>query len=333
VSVNLNIPYSAQYNTMNKEGHECPPPVFGAPTLVWHLGISPHEVEKRVPRDAPLKESHEEAAKEYDRTRRDFFRDVNTLLRMLQEPIRHPRGAPWVFVPDCVPRPWVASAAALGDPFRVTEPEHIRFTLWWPDVIAQAHPEPTVDALRIKVHATAYRDYVTLSFYLDAGKPWDRSPFIRGDATVGDRRRRIFQHVQTVYDKCEPRLAGSHGARPMVEKEILPELDISATDAADLMQSSRFLYTELWDELWGALRIPPMETSALVTQISATRQNTAELRSIANAVASAHVWLNQAIFWLRLFSALVAVAALFLGTGGFSGLQKLFSWILERFAQ
>jgi hypothetical protein len=87
VNANLSIPYSAQYNTINKEGHECPPPVFGAPALVWHLGISPHEVDKRVSRDLPLKEFHEESAKEYERTRREFFRDINKLLRMLQEPI------------------------------------------------------------------------------------------------------------------------------------------------------------------------------------------------------------------------------------------------------
>jgi hypothetical protein len=141
----------------------------------------------------------------------------------------------------------------------VIEPEHIRFTLWWPDDITRIQPEPTEDALRIKVHATAFRDYVTISFYLDAGKPWNRPSFIRGDATIGSRRGRIFGHVQTVYDKCEPRLAGSRGNRPMVEKEILPEQDVSSADAADLMGASRFLYTELWDEFWDALQIPPMD--------------------------------------------------------------------------
>jgi hypothetical protein len=76
-----------------------------------------------------------------------------------------------------------------------------------------------------------------------------------------------------------------------------------------------------------------IETSALVTQISATRQNTAELRIIAEAVASANAWLGYAIFWLRLFSIVVAVASLFVGSGGFEGIGRIVKWFLERIGQ
>ena len=54
MSANLNIPYSAQYNTTTREGHEHPPPTFGAPTLVWHLAISPHWPDEHPGLDASI---------------------------------------------------------------------------------------------------------------------------------------------------------------------------------------------------------------------------------------------------------------------------------------
>jgi hypothetical protein len=257
---------------MNKEGHECPPPTFGAPTLVWHLGISPHEEEVEEPGDSwlcsnwgwfcprakPLAREHEEAAERYDLKRRDFFRDINRLLRLLHD-LAHPRRPPVLFRPDHVPRPWSADEWKQGNPFRVTDPENIRFTLWWPDQLPVMHAEPQVDALRIKVHATAYRDYVTLSLYLDAGKPWNRAAYRRGQRVDGVRRQRIFDAVRTIHDKCEPRLAVSQGTRPIVEAEVLPESGLHPSDAAALMGASRYLYSEVWDDFWHAASLPPLD--------------------------------------------------------------------------
>jgi hypothetical protein len=272
VNIIPNIPYSAQYNMMNREGHECPPPAFGAPTLVWHLGISPHEEEEKEKRESwlcrnvgifsppvkPLAEEHEELAEKYDTTRQNFFLDINELLRLLHQ-LAHPRRPLKPFKADYVPRPWLIKDWEQGNPFRVTDPENIRFTLWWPDALPAMHSEPQTDALRIKVHATAFRDYVTISLYLDAGKAWNGPTFTRGSRVSGNRRQRIFDEVQTIYDKCERRLAGSQGARPIVEEEILPERSLSGTDAAALMGASRFLYSQLWDEFWRALGIPPLD--------------------------------------------------------------------------
>jgi hypothetical protein len=268
------IPYSAQYNMMNREGHECPPPTFGAPTLVWHLGISPHEEDEKLeqvsslcrllrrfypPAVEHLAQKHAKLAEKYDRTRRDFFRDINVLLFGFHDPLAHPRGALVPFRPDRVPRPWTEDEWTQGNPFRVTDPENIRFTLWWPDQLPLMHAQPQIDALRIKVHATAYRDYVTISIYLDAGKPWNQPAYLRGQRVQGRRRQAIFDEVQTIYDLCEARLGGSQGARPLVQEEILPEGSLSPTDAAALMRASRYLYSEVWDEFWDALQLPPLD--------------------------------------------------------------------------
>jgi hypothetical protein len=272
VSIIPTIPYSAQYNMMNKEGHECPPPTFGAPTLIWHLGISPHEeTEQERPngrsrrnagifwgrRTRRLADEHHELAQKYELTRQRFFRDVNALLRLLHDALAHPRNRFKPFKADHVPRPWDPTQCTLGSPFRVTEPENLRFTLWWPDTLPVMHAAPQIDALRIKVHATAYRDYVTISLYLDAGKTWNGPAFTREHRVEGNRRRRIFDEVQAIYDRCESRLGGSPGARPIVQEEILPEQSLSEPDAAALMRASRFLYSELWDEFWESLGLPP----------------------------------------------------------------------------
>src|SRR5262249_27994792 len=135
---------------------------------------------------------------------------------------------------------------------------NIRFTLWWRDTPADADAEPSSDALRLKVHASAYRDYVTLSFYIDAGRAWNVSGLTHGEAIVGSCRRQIFDHIQSIYVIWERRLAGVPGARPMVERDLLPEQDISKENAAALMRSSLFLYSELWDKLWQSLSIAPL---------------------------------------------------------------------------
>ena len=108
MSVSMNIPYSAQYDVMNKEGHERPPPFFGTPTLIWHLAISPHE-EVRAPRDATLDKMHTDLARRYERTREAFFRDINAILTSLQERASYPPRAPGDmkrFNANAVPGPW-----------------------------------------------------------------------------------------------------------------------------------------------------------------------------------------------------------------------------------
>src|SRR5262249_49931301 len=95
-------------------GHECPPPTLGARTLVWHLGISPHEEEARRPgwlrrggqcllrqlvrplrwvrpRDDSLAEEHPRRAKKYDLGRVAFYADINDILMRLCSTLAYPR--------------------------------------------------------------------------------------------------------------------------------------------------------------------------------------------------------------------------------------------------
>ena len=155
------------------------------------------------------------------------------------------REKPQTFDPDCVPLPWEKTPRVLGEPFSVTEPGTIRFTLWWRDDNAKLICEPLDDALRVKVHAEAHRDFVTISFFLDAGKLWNGPMLVRGQQPPGKRRKRIFSEVGRVQDICEERLLAS-GKAP-VDGPVLPE-EISVSHASDLMGASRYLYTTIWDE-------------------------------------------------------------------------------------
>lgn len=260
MSVNLNIQYSAQYNTTNREGHEHPAPSFGAPTLVWHLAISPHWSEKAPTYVAALEGLHGDLAKTYEDTRTAFVEDVNRLLRALQTAAGFPAGRPQTFNPKHVPAPWGPDREGVGEPFLVTSPGSIRFTLWWSDNDTKPNPEPSGDALRIKVHAAVHRDYVTLSFYLDACKSWNRLAQAAGAPIIGERRKLIVSEANRIRAICEPRMAADTQGFRLVDREILPEHGISDDDAATLMGASRYLYCKLWDEFCKAMGVDDVTT-------------------------------------------------------------------------
>ena len=209
MSINLNIPYSQQYAALNLEGHEHPPPSFGAPTLIWHIGLSPHWDERQIDSKKELNEIHATLSKDYETTRTTFFRDVNRLLERLQTAAGFPALPNQRFDPEHVPAPWKSRAHDADEPFYVAKPGSIRFTLWWSDSNKRPDPEPADDALRVKVHAGAHRDYVTLSFYLDAAKPWNGSPQTTASAPNGKRRQDILTNTDRVRAICEARMVGT----------------------------------------------------------------------------------------------------------------------------
>lgn len=253
MNASLKVAYSQQYTTITREGHEHPPPTFGAPTLVWHLGLSPHWPARQATQDQTLEEIHEQLAKTYETTRTAFFGEVNRLLQALQRAAGFPLGTAKTFDAEHVPAPWQKPRAKEWEPFYVATPGSIRFTLWWSDTDSKPSPQPGPDALRVKVLASAHRDYVTLSFYLDAAKPWDRPPTAAGASVVGIRRKRILDHVDRVRSICEARLVAGSQGECAVDREVLPEHAVSPQDAAALLGASQYLYGDLWDDFCKAM--------------------------------------------------------------------------------
>jgi hypothetical protein len=255
VSANLNIPLSAQFDTLNREGHEHPPPAFGAPTLIWHLAISPHWTEKRPDFAKALKDIHDVLARTYEETRSAFFKEINELLKALQTAAGYPQAKLLTFNPESIPAAWQGRRTGIGDPFYMTIPGSIRFTLWWSDADGKPSPEPSPDALRVKVHVGAHRDYVTLSFYLDASKPWNGPAVTAGGPVTGTRRERILSDVARIRSICEARMASDAQGTRTIDREILPEHDLGEPDAALLLAASRDLYGGVWDDFCKAMGI------------------------------------------------------------------------------
>src|SRR5581483_11524940 len=105
----------------------------------------------------------------------------------------------------------------------------------------------------VRVHAAAHRDYVTLSFYLDASEAWSTQTQTARTPTPGTRRERILSAVTRIRAICEPRMTGdAHGARA-IDREILPEHGISETENRDLRAASQLLYADVWNEFCVAM--------------------------------------------------------------------------------
>ena len=207
----------------------------------------PALVSYTTPRDASSLQRPTES------TRTAFFGEVNGVLQALQRAASFPSRTAKTFDAEDVPAPWKKPRTQSWEPFYVASPGSIRFTLWWSDTDGKPSPQPGPDALRIKVLASAHRDYVTLSFCLDAAKPWDRPPVAAGEAPIGIRRKRVFDHIDRVRSICEARLVADSQGERLVDREVLPEHAVSGQDAEALLAASQYLYADIWDDFCKAM--------------------------------------------------------------------------------
>src|SRR5262249_22273846 len=65
-------PYSEQYETIIGQGHERPTPSFGAPTLVWHVGVWPRPAGSDKDGVRETCDPHDTAGNEHEAARRQF---------------------------------------------------------------------------------------------------------------------------------------------------------------------------------------------------------------------------------------------------------------------
>lgn len=248
-------PYSEQYSTLASEGHRHPPPEFGTPTLIWHMGLWP----KIMPGDSQTAQIHRESlsashsaeerrwkeAELFDRDNKAFFAEVNAFLKRLQKKGRIEGPVPNELNFAAVePLPGTKPGTVYS--FAFGRPQAVAFTLWWRDSSASQdrQHQPSSADLRVRVHAQAALDHAIISIYVDAGKPWGEGYLVRGTPSfAGVRRNRIVQHVQTIRDLTEAQVSSGY-----VDLDVLPEQGVDAGTAERLSAAADYLYKGIWDE-------------------------------------------------------------------------------------
>lgn len=260
--------FSKELDAIKKESHRSPRPTFGAPTLMWHIGIWPKpefdwlDAKIDIPLDDESQSSrvlYDEACNRDAENKKDFFKSINLVLGKLQRsPVNQFKGADVSLDLDDPPG-WVESPnLEEGDPaktlkkFPVVQENSLSFTLWWQrqnGAAAALATEPTSEALRVRVQVEAERDHITISFYLDAGKPWNEDRIFSAAHAKGELRQQIFNHIETVRQVCEDRARKRNPIEPL-----LPELDLgrdlpeARVRGSKLLAAADFLYESIWDD-------------------------------------------------------------------------------------
>lgn len=235
------------------EGHTQPAPEFGAPAMTWHIAFWPKTDADPNHTATAFSELGSAGWRklfgEFKEKRKKLYAsakdggDFNSFLVKLQRKGRLLRGA--------------QPEQLLLEDRSARIPEHLRFdrlettylcfTLWWLDEgetqTGFVTGDPAPSAIRVRVSVKAFFDHTTVSFYLDAGKPWNLPSVYTSKEAVGKRRAKIFKAVEDVRAICQDRLAQGAANKPL-----LPEHLTNPSDAQILHDASEYLYSTIWGE-------------------------------------------------------------------------------------
>lgn len=284
--------YTRQYFTIGRQAHVRSTQSFGPPALVWHVGFwpmrgkDPHDLEgkptKQLPRvgngtgspqqgrPPPAGDglTREAARSTYDDLRYELAEDLDKLLERLQGRGRVPdaTGQPRIvkFGAPEHPADWENGTGRVPQvPVKAYRTESIAFTMWWSNNKGrpQCPAEPPEADLRVRVQADIHADFATVTFIIDAGKPWDTggdgerkthhvddAPLQSGpgdgdadedalaertEGVPGSRRKKIFRAARIVRQQAATALAKRDADKP---------------SAAQLRWASELLHERIWKE-------------------------------------------------------------------------------------
>ena len=242
-------PYSSQYETVIAQGHTRPTPSFGAPALVWHVGIWPRRTVERGsdkgqpcdPHDTAGLE-HKTARQVFDTRRHLWIRELNDRLERIEATGRWRRdpsrpGRPKRFLPNDPPD----ANADFWDPPKQAASASVGLTLWWQDP-AIPIAERAAAAMRVRLNAELTADFATFSFFMDVTQLWNGASL----APAG-RREELLDAVGAVGGICEAQLAAAApGARAAADGPALPERLAPGQDD-ELLAARNLLYVKVWE--------------------------------------------------------------------------------------
>jgi hypothetical protein len=259
--------YSGQYHDIVTDGGRKPPPSFGSPTFVWHIGIWRKVSEVIKARSSATIDGklHDIDTKfdEQDAHNERFFEEINGFVKRLQEKGRVVRDDPGHNIDGFVFQPPPARESVrrheeaghkTAHRFKDCEPQSLGFTLWWTDSREDGSPvwnerssSPAYSALRVRVQVVTHFEHVTLSFYIDAAKPYGQPQlYLRGNLPVeeyGYRRERITQCLMRLRT-----ISGDQIRHGYVERDRIPELGVSEEDGKALQDIADYFYDGIWQD-------------------------------------------------------------------------------------
>src|SRR5262245_45820782 len=255
---------TAHYGRLLTEGRNRPAPSIGSPTLIWHLAIW----RKRIVGDGGYKEtSTKRNVKKYLDHNREFFQEISTFLRRLQDRGLASSGIPRDIALQRIPIPGARNDGR--DPFERFEvflPQSMNFDLWWMDGANAKNPntrlqegsstkEEVEGATRVFVQFQSFQDHVTCTFYMDIAQKFDGNQILDADelANCGARKRRIGEilHIIRKASLGQIKSGAINAPERIAPNNMVIPADLQV-DPTELRAAVDYVYREIWEEFQGA---------------------------------------------------------------------------------
>lgn len=283
------LAYSPQFFSLTQQGHTRPTAEFGAPAMIWHVSFwprrqyDPHDLDmtdtdksNSTPGLKDTGQILDEHCKRFAKVTEDF----NDFLKRLQKRAWLPNAQ--LGATDFThERPVCWDGKKSDELFHQFSTNAHGFTLWWADpaniptdsdanmIGSDPAARPRPSDIRVRVQTEVAEDFFSITFYIDAGKPWEAAPVCSVKEAMqrgvsGVRRAKIFKHVDAIKSISEARLKRSTDGRALVDLPLLPERIINTPPQGDendpkwladekeagktLLDAAEYLYDRIWDD-------------------------------------------------------------------------------------